>query len=343
MPPVNFRMIFRMAKKTKKNTQNDIFKKVIIKSTNASDLRQVECIQELWSGYGSIIRYELTAGSVESVVVKHVKYPDKKNHPRGWNTGLSHERKLKSYKVETAWYQKWSKLCGENCYVPKCYAVDTRDNEVLMVFEDLDSTGFSVRKSSVNWEEIKACIFWLANFHATFLGETPDKLWKIGTYWHLNTRPDELKVLDDIELKKSAGKIDNILNNSKYKTFVHGDAKLANFCFSVDGQRVAAVDFQYVGGGCGMKDLVYFIGSCLYEDDCEKLENELLDYYFMELKKAMGLLNKQVDFDDLEQSWRELFPVAWTDFHRFLKGWSPGHWKINSYSEKVSRKVLAGL
>jgi len=39
---------------------------------------------------------------------------------------------------------------------------------------------------------------------------------------------------------------------------------------------------------------------------------------------------------------RGLFPLAWTDFHRFLKGWSPGYWKINSYSERMAREVLAG-
>jgi thiamine kinase-like enzyme len=67
-------------------------------------------------------------------------------------------------------------------------------------------------------------------------------------------------------LKEAAPVIDEKLNTCAYKTFVHGDAKLANFCFAPDGQ-VAGVDFQYVGGGCGMKDVAYFIGSCLNEKD----------------------------------------------------------------------------
>jgi hypothetical protein len=36
-------------------------------------------------------------------------------------------------------------------------------------------------------------------------------------------------------------------------------------------------------------------------------------------------------------------PLAWTDFHRFMKGWSPGHWKIHGYSERLARQVLAQL
>jgi Ser/Thr protein kinase RdoA (MazF antagonist) len=59
-----------------------------------------------------------------------------------------------------------------------------------------------------------------------------------------------------------AAVIDQVLNNCSYQTIVHGDAKLANFCFSKEG-AVSAVDFQYVGGGCGMKDVAYFLGSCL--------------------------------------------------------------------------------
>lgn len=317
------------------------FQNCVLKATGASSLNEIEVIQNLWSGYGKIIRYELSESKYQRVVVKHVKLPDSGNHPRGWNTDLSHERKIKSYKVETAFYQKYSSFCDDSCRIPKCFAVERNGEEVLMVLEDLDESGFPARKSSVSWSEIEACLKWLANFHATFLNESPDNLWQIGTYWHLDTRPEELEELTDNRLKQAARKIDETLNTCKYKTFVHGDAKLANFCFSKDGTEVAAVDFQYVGGGCGMKDVAYFIGSCLYEEDCEKLESQLLDTYFMALSNAVSMKNNGIDFSELENEWRNMYPMAWTDFHRFLKGWSPGHWKINSYSEKLAREVVA--
>ena len=41
--------------------------------------------------------------------------------------------------------------------------------------------------------------------------------------------------------------------------------------------------------------------------------------------------------DELEADWRPLYRVAWADFHRFMKGWSPGHWKLSDYSERVTR------
>ena len=155
--------------------------------------------------------------------------------------------------------------------------------------------------------------------------------------------PDELEALHDLALKRAARQIDQKLQNSPFQTFVHGDAKLSNFCFSSNSRKVAAVDFQYVGAGCGMKDLAYFIGSCLHEEECERLEDELLDHYFSVLREALTAKDKSLDWIALEKDWRSLFPVAWTDFHRFIKGWSPDHWKINSYSERVAREVVASL
>ena len=320
----------------------DFFIQKTLEATGAEDLYLIEDIQQLWSGYGIISRYGLRNSKHHSVVIKNIRYPDKKHHPRGWVTDFSHQRKVDSYHVEMNWYKNFSHLCDDFCRIPHCLTMETQGEQVLLVLEDLNDAGFPIRKTSVNWQDIESCIKWLANFHATFIQENPEGLWKTGTYWHLETRPDELQVLSDRKLKKAASKIDQFLKDCKYQTFVHGDAKLANFCFGTD-DKVAAVDFQYVGGGVGVKDLAYFIGSCLYEDDCERLESELLDCYFEELKAAIKRLNKAIDSEDLEKEWREMFPYAWADFHRFLKGWSPGHWKINSYSEKVTQKVIANL
>lgn len=314
---------------------NNYFKSIILKSTGASSLQEKETIQNLWSGYGKIKRFLLEGSDLKSVVVKNVQLPKKSNHPRGWNSEIGHLRKLKSYQVESNFYKDYSKKSIAR--LPKCFAIKEKDDEVLMVLEDLDTAGFLLRKQTVSWQEIEVCLEWLAKFHASFLNKNPKNLWEIGSYWHLATRPQELEALKDQNLKNAASKIDKKLNNCTFKTFVHGDAKLANFCFSEDGQ-VAGVDFQYVGGGCGMKDVAYFIGSCLHEKDCERLETKILETYFKYLHLALGVKNEA-----LEKEWRDLYYFAWADFHRFLKGWSPSHWKINSYSERITKEVIKNL
>ncbi|MFS4483651.1 oxidoreductase family protein [Hyunsoonleella sp. 2307UL5-6] len=314
---------------------NEHFKSLILQNTGASSLKQKEVIQELWSGYGKIIRIALENSKLESVVVKHVQLPKSNNHPRGWNTDIGHQRKLKSYQVETTWYKTYGK--HSLARLPKCFAIESHQNEVLIVLEDLDKSGFPLRKQEVTWKDIEICLEWLAKFHASYLGKVPNGLWDVGTYWHLETRPQELEVLEETALKNAAAAIDKKLNDCTFKTFVHGDAKSANFCFSENGE-VAGVDFQYVGGGCGMKDVAYFVGSCLNESDCERLELKILDTYFAHLHKALGKKNEA-----LENEWRPLYRVAWADFHRFLKGWSPDHWKINSYSERITAEVIKNL
>ena len=314
---------------------NDYFKSIILQKTGATSLFEKEVIQDLWSGYGKIIRVGLENATVASVIVKHVQLPIYKNHPHGWNTDIGHQRKVKSYKVEANWYDTYSKNSAAR--IPQCLAIEMQNDEVLIVLEDLDEAGYPLRKKAIIWEEIVACLAWLAKFHASYLGKVPNGLWESGTYWHLGTRPQELAVLEDQKLKAVAAVIDEKLNTCEYKTFVHGDAKLANFCFGKDGQ-VAGVDFQYVGGGCGMKDVAYFIGSCLNEKDCERLEAQILDTYFEHLQSEMKERNEA-----LEREWRSLYRVAWADFHRFLKGWSPGHWKLNSYSERVTAEVINSL
>ena len=65
-------------------------------------------IQELWSGYGQILRLRLTGGAHQSVVAKFINLPEESKHPQGWNTNLSHQRKVRSYQVESYWYQHYN-------------------------------------------------------------------------------------------------------------------------------------------------------------------------------------------------------------------------------------------
>ena len=227
---------------------------------------------------------------------------------------------------------------------PTAWQLSIVPDGILLLLEDLNVAGFAERRRSVTDIEVDACLSWLANFHATFMGDQPEELWTVGTYWHLATRPDELEALDDSRLKAAASELDRRLSDSQFQTFVHGDAKLANFCFSADGTSAAAVDFQYVGGGCGMKDVAYFISSCFDEDECERRESALLDRYFEFLRKALERSSRTIDSRvELEAEWRELYPVAWTDFFRFLQGWSPGHWKAHRYSKRLAAEVLESL
>lgn len=323
----------------------DSIRSIIANAVGAGAIHRLESVQSLWGGYGSIDRYALEGSSIHQVIVKRIAPPRVRNHPRGWGTDLGHQRKLRSYQVETNWYRTWAQLCEGFCRIPTCYAIHQEDDGIILVMEDLDHAGYARRLSSADLATIELGLEWLARFHMRFLNHQPEGLWPTGTYWHLATRPEELAVLDHLELKNAAQDIDELLNTCPYQTIVHGDAKLANFCFSENLEKVAAVDFQYVGGGVGVKDVAYFIGSCLDEKACERHADQLLDRYFIFLKDAydQGFSKERIDFSDLEHQWRILFPVAWTDFHRFLKGWSPGHWKINSYSERVCREVLAHI
>ncbi|MEO0815557.1 MAG: choline kinase, partial [Myxococcota bacterium] len=72
-------------------------------------------------------------------------------------------------------------------------------------------------------------------------------------------------------------------------------------------------------------------------------ESTLLALYFETLRAAIKTEGREIDVDTLEQDWRSLYPVAWTDFFRFIQGWSPGHWKIHSYSRRLANEVLATL
>jgi hypothetical protein len=312
----------------------------ILTATNASEIESVSAIQELWAGYGAIVRIKLKGGNFPSVVAKHIKLSHTGNHPRNWGTRFAHQRKIKSYEVELHWYTHYAQQYNAACVTPKCLGVFEQGDEKLLLLEDLNASGYSLRRKGLLVDEAKIVLAWLANFHAVYMHKQPKGLWEQGTYWHLATRPDEHEKMEAGALKNQATYMDQVLQGCVYQTIVHGDAKLANFCFSEDMQKVAAVDFQYVGGGCGMKDVVYFLGSSLDEHTCRLHEEELLSHYFDQLQKALAVCHPSMKAQDVEKEYRSLYAIAWTDFTRFLMGWMPTHHKLNDYSKALMDRVL---
>lgn len=321
--------------------------RLVARATGASAVELGERVQALWSGYGEIRRATLADKPVASVIVKYVVPPSARGHTAA--EARSHRRKLRSYEIESAFYREYAPRCGGDCRVPLAVHAGVVQERTLLVLEDLDAAGFHVRRARVSETELRACLRWLAAFHATFLGVRPESLWKVGSYWHLATRPDELGALADVALRRAAPLLDARLNRARYRTLIHGDAKLQNFCFSAGGGTVAAVDFQYVGGGVGVKDVAYFLTSCLSPRELDRDAERHLDAYFRELRSALqhrssdhATAGGPIDDALLEAEWRELYPVACADFCRFLRGWA-GEGTRDEYLERVTRAVLQQL
>jgi hypothetical protein len=315
------------------------WQQLVTDATGCAEPQQLDTIQSLWSGFGAIFR---VAANHKTLIVKHVNPPLEGNHPRGWKSDFATDRKLKSYAVETYWYEHLSSRCDDACRVADFLGARQHGLQRWLLLEDLDAAGFALRFQALDISQAMVCLDWLAHFHARFIDTNTGHLWHTGSYWHLETRPDEFKAMSDGPLKHHASEIDRILNHCHYQTLIHGDAKVANFCFS-EHDTVAAVDFQYTGGGCGMKDVAYFIGSCFSEDECSDYADELLDRYFATLATALQKDNAAVDAKQLEQEWRALYPLAWTDFYRFLDGWMPSHKKIHRYTKALAEQTFDAL
>ena len=313
--------------------------------TGASRVVLTDRVQPLWGGYGELRRVELHDSRIGSAIVKSVTPPAERELGRDPAKLRSHRRKLRSYAVELSFYQGFAPSCDATCRVPAFLQGEARDDHFLIILEDLDEVGFPGRRTHCTPPEIAACLEWLAAFHARFLGVTPAGLWKVGTYWHLATRPDELGRLAAGDLRRAAPVIDQRLNAARFRSLVHGDAKLENFCFSPSGQAVAAVDFQYVGGGVGVKDVAYFLSCCLSPAECELHIPGYLEVYFHALGAALRSQCHPLasEAEALEREWRSLFPWAWVDFYRFLLGWAPAYAVGDLYSQRQLKLVLSAL
>lgn len=325
-----------------------------ILSSHDSKVQKITNIQSLWNGYGSILKIKHEDN--HSFVLKYVLPPDDSTE-----TKEHREWKLKTYKVEEAFYKNYQNVPGfDDWRTAKFYASESFDTETgfKMVFklEDLDDSGYPGRfgnQSNLSVEQVQPVLTWLAGFHASFMDINAEgkmkyhDLWEFGTYWNLQTRIDQWRKIPPSDLKQKSSHLDNIIKNSKFQTLLHGDAKTMNFCFHETENKVSAVDFQYVGKGPGIRDVWYLFSSCLADTGNVELyegksgEAVLLGFYFSELKKRLNWSDSR--FEPLEKEYRELYPVCIADFERFVRGAWPDHYKLTDYTDKVTSDVCAKL
>ena len=159
----------------------------ILKATSADNISSIDLIQNLWNNYGQLCRIHLSGGSTTSVIVKHIQIPSSSNHPRGFSGSVSKQRKIRSYQVETHWYQSHNQTVA-TVYPPLIVWMLWPGDEYFILLEDLNTRNFTERIYDTSWSDVTVVLDWLAHSHAQFVNVKPDGLWEYGTYWHLQTR-----------------------------------------------------------------------------------------------------------------------------------------------------------
>ncbi|MCF2906813.1 ecdysteroid 22-kinase family protein [Pseudoalteromonas sp. DL2-H2.2] len=294
--------------------------------------------QALWSGCGHI--YKFTYQN-EALVAKVAAVPEQLTHRHITQSQHSLRRKYRSYRKELNFYRQTARHYVHACSLPEVKALAQQDDVFICVFTDFESQGYH-NVSRADSEQVELMLKWLARFHAVGLVSAAlTEMDLQGNYWHLNTRPDEYARMASGQLKQYASEIDHQLNTCAFQTCIHGDAKLANFAFS--GKEALGYDFQHIGKGIGISDVMLLLTSLYSDPQLEMHAQTCLDRYFEFLTKALSTHWPETKIKALEQSWRLLWPFVWADFQRFLLGWKPDHQKLTSYMLRQSELCLKQL
>lgn len=322
------------------NALHKLVERAIRRSLGASRISSFDVIQPVWGGNGEVLQVNLVGAGVESVVVKHITIPGGIKGKKK-NRDVSFARTLTSYDNELSFYQHYSKRLAQSVRIPHVYIGQRLEDGWVFVFENMLDSGFSMARKTYSERDIQGALKWLAGFHAAFMGSPGERLWKAGSYWNLASRETERAQICEPRLRACAAALDGALNHCRFKTLIHGDAKTDNFCFpNAETDGVVGLDFQYVGLGCGMKDVMCLLDSCLSPFDVGLEGASYLDFYFLQLTAALKERSEPMDAIAVEKEWRQLYPVAWADYYRFLDGWAPGKYPPEGHIEELLEKAL---
>ena len=298
---------------------------------------EVMTLARLWGGMGHVFRVRWKKPDPASMIVKLVDIRQADPKDRG------DRRKIDSYTVEANFYRYYSADLQKLHNVALPTFLYEEQEELRTV--TLCLTELNPLRTSTNHRDV---LDWLARFHAATwhldatAGTTCPSVQPRGTYWHLDTRPDEWADMRQHgwvgRLRRAARPIDTFLHSettTELRSWVHGDAKEANVLETPPPNEgsapcIAMCDFQYVGPGCPLQDVCYFLCSSGVAEN-----TALVDYYYGQLnnyhcsgKQSSEVIDRN-EFDFVLE-------VCYCDYMRFMCGW--GQW-----GSDISKRVVSWL
>jgi hypothetical protein len=260
---------------------------------------------------GSI--YELRVADRLHVAIKHVPVANPK-------ATFGERRKAVAYQVEANFYEHAASQFP-TLRLPQLYHMERPENSITLCLEWMSGPRYS------SSSRVKDALTWLATLHGESWGGRADALVAScglhaqGTYWHLDTRPEEHAQMPNRgwegRLKRAARAIHDALQRDVMQCIVHGDVKEPNLLLDSNGV-VTMCDFQYTGKGSPTQDLAYFFCSSVDTEEVD--EEQLVRHYHQVLTQKIVDPSAIPSWDHLQLS----MDLAYCDFCRFMSGW--GYW-----------------
>lgn len=145
--------------------------------------------------------------------------------------------------------------------------------------------------------QIKAGLRWLARLIPIF--RVPGR-WASGNKAATGTwtPAEEFQRMPRRPPERCRPSIDRVLKNARFQTLLHeqGPGRLSSG--KTPKKRPPSVRFQYVGVGCGIRDVAYFLDCCLSYTNSEEKAPEWLDFSYSQTADDLP--------EGLESEWRRL-------------------------------------
>ena len=218
----------------------------------------------------------------------------------------------------------------------------------------------------LNKSQTVAAVRWLAKMHGLCWGKSYEKEFSLareGCYWYLETRLEEWSSMSHEwqALKKLAPALSERLRDDSGLgwTLIHGDFKSTNLMFTcaLQGEdfdpfheeECIGIDFQYVGGGYGARDLAMLM-VCAVDLKTDNLacgidmETEVLQLYYDELLSVLrevGAVVVETQATYTMSHLRGQYELALMDLVRFMAGW--GMWGNCEYACRRVESLIRTL